>query len=206
MDGTQRGSDGNISVWDSPWFSLEVSQKDFPWVYEKGNNPSLVISTIEALAIVVALKLKYGDGGQAESKKIMVVPSVTDNRGNGAVLNKMMSTKFPSSAVLMELAVYMKRRRIRTIVAWAPREFNRESDNLANGITEGFNPAMEMKIRPEELTWEILPEALEAGREAERAYGAARREASFRIGARGRVDVIRRSGLELRTRGEVAFW
>ena len=104
----------------------------------------------------------------------MVVPSITDNRGNGAVLNKMMSTKFPSLAVLMELAVCMKRRRIRTIVEWAPREFNRESDNLANGITEGSNPALEMKIRPEEITWEILPEALEAGREAERAYGAAK--------------------------------
>ena len=70
--------------------------------------------------------------------------------------------------------MYLKRRRIRTIVEWAPREFNRESDNLANGITEGFTPALEMKIRPEEITWEILPEALEAGREAERAYGAAK--------------------------------
>ena len=70
--------------------------------------------------------------------------------------------------------MFMKRRRIRTIVEWAPREFNRESDNLANGITEGFNPALELKIRPEEISWEILPEALEAGREAERAKEAAK--------------------------------
>ena len=137
-----RGCDGNISVWDSPWFSMEVAQKDFPWGYEKGNKPSLVTSTIEALAIIVALRLKYGDEGEAESKKIMVVPSISDNRGNGAVLNKMMSTKFPSSAVLMELALYMKLRRIRTIVEWAHREFNRESDNLANGITGGFKPSV----------------------------------------------------------------
>ena len=169
-----RGRDGVISVWGSPWFSMEVAQKDFPWVYERGNKPSLVISTIEALAIVIALRLRNGQEGSTESKKITVVPSITDNRGNGAVLNKMMSTKFPSSAVLMELAVYMKRRRIRPIVEWAPREFNRESDNLANGITEGFNQALELKIRPEEISWEILPEALEAGREAERSYGAAK--------------------------------
>ena len=83
-----RGSDGVISVWDSPWFSMEVAQKDFPWVYERGNKPSLVFSTIEALAIVAALKLRYGQEGLAESKKIMVVPSVRDNRGNGAVLKK----------------------------------------------------------------------------------------------------------------------
>ena len=198
-----RGSDGVISVWDSSWFSMEVAQKDFPWVCERGNKPSLVISTIEALAIVVALKLRYGDGGHPESKKVMVVPSVTDNRGNGAVLNKLMSTKYPSSAVLMELAVYLKRRRIRTIVEWAPREFNRESDNLANGITTGFNPALEMKIRPEEITWEILPEALEAGRDAERAYGAAKERG--KLPNRSKKE-SRRDPLKLRIRGDVTFW
>ena len=93
------------------------------------------------------LKLKYEQEGLEESKKIIVVPSITDKRGNGAALNKLMSTKFPSSAVLMELAVFRKRRRIRTIVEWASREFNRESDNLANGITEGLNPALKMMIR-----------------------------------------------------------
>ena len=113
-----------------------------------------------------------------------------------------MSTKFPSSAVLMELAVYMKRRRIRTIVEWAPREFNRESDNLANGITEGFNPALEIKIRPEEITWEILPEALEGGREAEWAYGAAKERGKLP----NRVDVTRRRSLELRIRGVWSCW
>ena len=35
-------------MWDSQWFSMKVTEKDFPWVYEKGNKPSLVISTIEA--------------------------------------------------------------------------------------------------------------------------------------------------------------
>ena len=108
-----------------------------------------------------------------------------------------MSTKFLSSAVLMELAVFMKRRRIRTIVEWAPREFNRESDNLANGITEGFNPALEMKIWPEEISWEILLEALEAGREAERAYGLAKERGTLPNRERGRVDVTRRRRLEL---------
>ena len=184
---------------------------DFLWVYEKGNKPSLVISTLEALPIVVALKLRYGQDRFEENKKVLVVPSITDNRGNGAALNNLMSTMFPSSAVLMELAVFMKRRGLRTIVEWAPREFNRELDSLANGITEGFNPALELKVRPEEISWEILLEALEAGREAERAYGLAnghtdspRKKARSRIGERGRVDVTRRRGLELWIRGDIA--
>ena len=32
------------------------------------------------------------------------------------------------------------------------------------------------------------------------------REARYRIGARGRVDVTRRRGLELRIRGDVTLW
>ena len=33
----------------------------FPWVYERGNKPALLISTLEALAVLIALKLYYGD-------------------------------------------------------------------------------------------------------------------------------------------------
>ena len=40
---------------------------------------------------------------------IRIVPTTTDNRGNGAALNKMMTTKYPASAVLMELAAYSKK-------------------------------------------------------------------------------------------------
>ena len=71
-----------------------------------------------------------------------MVPSLTDNRGNGALLNKLMTTKFPASALLMELSTYMKRMNMRMVVEWAPRDCNREADQLANGITTGFGPAV----------------------------------------------------------------
>ena len=114
-----------LDPWLSSWFSLEISKCDVPWIFEKGDKPTLVISTLEALAILVALKLRFGNVADTEDKRVLIVPSVTDNRGNGAALNKLMSTRFPSSAVLMELATFMKARRLRTIVEWAPREYNR---------------------------------------------------------------------------------
>ena len=55
-----------------------------PWIFEKGDKPSLVTSTVEALAILVSLKLRFGDVADTEDKRILLVPSVTDNRGNGA--------------------------------------------------------------------------------------------------------------------------
>ena len=76
-----------------------------------------MISTLEALAILVALKLRFGDHPEADDTEVLIVPSIMDSRGNGAALNKLMSTRFPSSAVLMELATYMKARGMRTVVA-----------------------------------------------------------------------------------------
>ena len=138
---------------DSPRFSMEFNKADFPWIYEKGNKPGLVISTLEAMAVVIALKLKlrYGQDWGREHTKVIVVPSITEKRGNAVALNKLMSTKFPSSAVQVELAAFLKNQGSRTIVEWGPREFNRESDNLANGDTDGFNPELEMKANPREL-------------------------------------------------------
>ena len=63
----------------SPWFSMEVTKADFPWVYERGDKPGLVISTLEALAVVIALKLRYGQGRKKERTKVILVRTITDN-------------------------------------------------------------------------------------------------------------------------------
>ena len=48
----------------SKWFALEITKEDFPWVYDRGDTPSRVISTLEALGVLLALKLKHGDTDQ----------------------------------------------------------------------------------------------------------------------------------------------
>ena len=98
-----RNSKGELDPWCSDWFSLEISKEDFPWIFEKGDKPSLVISSLEALAILISLKLRFGDAPDYDDTKVLIVPSITDNRGNGGGLNKLMTTRFPSSALLMEM-------------------------------------------------------------------------------------------------------
>ena len=75
-----------------------------------------------------------------------------------------MSTKFPSSALLMELSSFLKKRKIKALVS------NREGDALANGHTNGFNPEVEMVVDGTKLRWCVLPDALEAGRQAKNVY------------------------------------
>ena len=59
---------------------------------------------------------------------------------------------------------------MRAIVEWAPREFNKEADQLANGISDSFDPNRRLHVSSQTLTWNILPTALQAGRDAEQAF------------------------------------
>ena len=164
------GPRGQIDCWQSHWFSMEIRREDFPCVFESGNKPALLISTLEALAVLTALKLYYGDDPDDTTTRITLVPMFTVNRANGSALNKLMSTTYPSSALLMELSSFLKKRRIKALVKWAPRESNQEADRLADGDSTGLNPELELKADVAGLRWNVLPEALVAGRQAEEIY------------------------------------
>ena len=164
--------DGSIDKWASSWFSHEVKEEVWPWLFEKRGSAALVISTFEALAVLISLKAFYGDESPQYQRKVVVAPTWTDNRGNGAALNKLMSTKFPSSAVLMELAAHLRKTGIKAEVHWAPRTANREADALANGEVAGFNPERRISIEPDRLSWCVLPEVLALGRQSMEEYEA----------------------------------
>ena len=43
-----RNTEGELDPWLSPRFSCELTRKDWPWIFERGDRPSLIISTLEA--------------------------------------------------------------------------------------------------------------------------------------------------------------
>ena len=77
----------------SYWFSLEVTPEDFPWVFARGKKPSQIISTLEALAVLLSLKLFATRQPEGQRSRVTILPTWTDNRGNGSVLNKLMTTQ-----------------------------------------------------------------------------------------------------------------
>ena len=89
----RRDESGAINLSKSPWFSLEITEDEWPWVFAKGRKAALVISTLEALAVLIALKLQYGEEPGRTKTRVAIAPSLTDNRGNGAALNKLYDYK-----------------------------------------------------------------------------------------------------------------
>ena len=67
--------------------------------------------SLEAIAVLVALMLCYGGEEQEHRGSIRTVPTITNNRGNGSALNKLMSTKYPACEIIMEIASFMKKKR-----------------------------------------------------------------------------------------------
>ena len=192
--------DGRLDLKTSPRFSLEILEDEWPWVFAKSRKPSLVISTLEALAVLVGLKLQFGDQPRTSQTKVVIAPTLTENRGNGALLNKLMTTKFTVSAVLMEMATYMTKMSLRTVVGWAPREANREADKLANGQFDDFDKALRIPVTTRDLVWDVLPAALEMGRR--RTTGRRRSGQGSPTAPGSRRDVGRKNAYVLPTLGE----
>ena len=117
--------------------------------------------------MLVGLKLFYGKVPPTHKIK---VTSWTDNRGNGSALNTLMTTRFPASAVQMELASHVKELSMVVLVDWAPTACNQEGDVLASGDASAFTPELRVPVDQAKLTWKVLPWALDIGRESEKLF------------------------------------
>ena len=82
----------------------------------------------------------------------MKIGGGTDNRGNMFVVSKMLTTKMPLAAVLMQLAVSLSDRLLWLDVNWIPRELDKEADDLTNDEFGSFDPLLRM-----EVNWDTLP-------------------------------------------------
>ena len=85
-----------------PWFSLEFDRSWAPWAFSK-SSPNKVIAALELLATLIAVKLWIPDSEDTQASSV-ALRGFTDNQSNKALVKKAMTTKYPSSLVLLELA------------------------------------------------------------------------------------------------------
>ena len=154
-----RGHDRCLTV-----FSVDVSPTVAPWVFEPEGESFRTIASLEASAVLVAVKcLLPASATTSSSSSVSLTHVLTDNRGDGHILSKLGTTKFPLSAVVMRLAFELKKREIIEDVAWIPRESNVEADALSNGDFNQFNEELLVKVDLPNLQWHFLGRALAMG-------------------------------------------
>jgi hypothetical protein len=146
VDAKAEGSTVVIGGWESyggttparcRWFSARLDRKNSPWVFVKGESFK-VIALLELLAITVAIMVFLPGAEWMEAAGRLVLTAFTDNQANSYVLDKYMSTAFPLSVVLMELALHLQRAQVDLDLQWLPRSQNTEADSLTNEISKAL--------------------------------------------------------------------
>ena len=109
--------------------------------------------------------LLVDENGRAQGSHggVLSVGALTDNSGNRFAVTKMLSTKWPLTALVAELAAQLERRQNLFQMDWVPREQNQEADSITNGNVQWLNSEKEVHVKLNELPFEILPVLLAEG-------------------------------------------
>ena len=136
-----------------PWFSLEVTPEWAPWAFAKGD-PGKVIAALELLATLEGVRLWVP--GNAKKTSRVAIRGYTDNQSNEALLRKAMTTKFPSTLILMELAEELSAKNCELQLQWIRRDLNQLADDLTNENFASFDPNFRVDLKGEALEWRVL--------------------------------------------------
>ena len=141
-----------------PWFSLEVTESWAPWAFVKGDTKR-VIAALELLATLIAVKLWVPD---SDTRQLAVVSmkGFTDNKSNESLVRKGMTTKFPSTLILMELTEELASKNSQLELSWLRRDSNQLADDLTNEKFDSFDSEFRIPLKGEELEWKVLDKLL----------------------------------------------
>ena len=153
---TYGGSDPAVSR----WFSVELTRKDAPWLYIRGE-PHRTIAASELLAVTVAV-IVFGPEAKWRNKHgRLVLSGFTDNASNTYLVDKYLSVKFPVSMVLMELSRQLAKLGSELQLHWIPREQNEESDDLSKGRFDRFDERLRVQVDFDKLELLVIPKLVE---------------------------------------------
>ena len=156
---TSKGLDTSVA----PWFSLKITREEAPWLFrvtKRGISSSPTISASELLSSLVATHLFIKADSHCRGK--VLITGLTDNQGNQHIMRKLMTTKMPVGAVLIQYALMLTAKDIDLSLNWVAREDNTEADALTNEDFSGFDPSRRVQISLGDLDLKVMYQVLEA--------------------------------------------
>ena len=112
--------------------------------------------------MLLAVRAFFPNTLGTQRTKHSVIPSYTDNRGNGSLLNKLMSSKYPLSGE------QPRQSGVRPDVRWTYRERRTVKPTVSQmGTARDSTPRFVFVFFPPVGGWFILDDALALGAEAE---------------------------------------
>ena len=75
-------------------------------------------------------------------------------------MKKAMTTKYPSSLVLLELAEELATKKCDLSLTWIRRDLNQLADDLTNEKFDSFDPEFRIPLKGEDMRWRVLDKLL----------------------------------------------
>ena len=97
-----------------------------------------------------------GFGGTVKADHPVAIKGYTDNQSNESLLKKFMTSKFPSTLILMELAEELAAKRCELKLYWLRRDENQLADDLTNEKFDSFDKEFRIPLKGTDIQWRIL--------------------------------------------------
>ena len=94
--------------------------------------------------------------GQAKQTTRVAIKGYTDKQSNESLLKKFMTSKFPSTLRLMELAEELTAKRCELKLQWLRRDDNQLADDLTNEKFDSFDKEFKVPLKGADIQWRIL--------------------------------------------------
>ncbi|MDE0916488.1 MAG: hypothetical protein OSB57_15045 [Planctomycetota bacterium] len=149
---------GHARTVEAEWFAVELTRKNAPWAFQKGES-FRTIASLELLGALVGLMVLVPEGDRATKNGcgLMTLSCGTDNLGNTFLLDRMLTTKYPLGVVLMEVAYQCRMRGLSFRANWVPRLENQEADDLTNMDFKSFDPRKRLPVDLDHLPFGVMP-------------------------------------------------
>ena len=165
---------GGKTPGEARWFAVELNVDNALWVFES-KTPQRKIAALELFATLLCVMLFLPERPLREAGRLLMSGG-TDNEGNGYLLDRLMTAKYPLCCVLMELAAALEDRGARLRLEWVPRERNEPADALSNLEFGQFDPRLRIPVNLAKLPFRVLPELLAAGKDLFEEIAAVKEE------------------------------
>ena len=165
----------------------KVHRSCTPLAFSK-SSPNKVIAALELLATLIAVKLWIPDLEDRQVSRV-AVRGYTDNQSNEALVKKAMTTKYPSSLVLLELAEELAAKKCDLSFTWIRRDLNQLADDLTNEKFDSFDPEFRIPLKGEDMRWRVLDKLLGC---ADNFYSELKKRKAAPVGPSRKAGKIRK--------------
>ena len=140
------------------------------------------------LATLIAMKLWIPDSEDRQTSRV-ALRGFTDNQSNEALVKKAMTTKYPSSLVLLELAEELAAKKCDLSLTRIRRDLNQLADDLTNEKFDMFDPEFRVALKGEDMRWRVLDKLLSC---ADNFYSKLKKRKAAPIGPARKAGKVRK--------------